>query len=106
LENNVNEEILEATIPYADVGLQRKCFLLSGYEVGFTVKDNNAFFIEGVKLDYFESTELRKANYNNNQCFWWLRSRCEGFNNMGFVVKPDGNYDVLFTHFNTGTYNN
>lgn len=61
-------------------GLSAKIFLLSGYEVGFTLSVNPYFPIDGAKLDYFVSGNdstaeaNRIANLSGSAAFWWLRS--------------------------------
>lgn len=61
-------------------GLSTKIFLLGGYEVGWTVDNNDCFPVDGAKLHYFEFGEgtsamnKRIAYYNSTAYHWWLRS--------------------------------
>lgn len=59
-------------------GLLCKIFLLGGYEVGWTTRDNQYFPHDGAKLDYFAAgfggNSKRVANFNGSAAYWWLRS--------------------------------
>ena len=59
-------------------GLLCKIFLLGGYEVGWTTRDNQYFPHDGAKLDYFaasfDGNSKRVANFNGSAAYWWLRS--------------------------------
>lgn len=62
-------------------GLPSKLFLLSGYEVGWTVADGAFPENEGATLDYFKDTaEIDKrrsvTRSNGEATSWWLRSTC------------------------------
>ena len=64
------------SISSASDGLSTKVFLLSGYEVGLTVSDNDYLPIDGVCLTYFNgvTNSQRIAKYNGTATDWWLRS--------------------------------
>lgn len=61
-------------------GLPCKVFLLSGYEVGWTISDYRYFPVDGAKLAYFErgadtsANNKRIANFDGPAANWWLRS--------------------------------
>lgn len=61
-------------------GLPCKVFLLSGYEVGWTISDSRYFPVDGAKLAYFErgadasANNKRIANFDGPAANWWLRS--------------------------------
>ena len=61
-------------------GLSCKIFLLGGYELGWTTRNNQYFPVDGAKLSYFRSgtgsaaNNKRIANYNGSATNWWLRS--------------------------------
>lgn len=91
-DSNIRDAIKQVKIPYRKNGgsggvnqigangLLCKIFLLSGYEVGFTILDNSDFPSDGAKLSYFESgvsssaLNKRVANLNGSAALWWLRS--------------------------------
>lgn len=62
-------------------GLPCKVFLLSGYEVGWTISDYRYFPVDGAKLAYFErgadtsANNKRIANFDGPAANWWLRSQ-------------------------------
>lgn len=59
-------------------GLSTKVFLLSGYEVGFTVMDSDSFPKDGRRLAYFPNSSggnSKRIAYNGSEAaVWWLRS--------------------------------
>lgn len=91
-DSNIQKEIKQVKIPYRKNGgsggtnqsgangLSCKIFLLSGYEVGWTSRDNQYFPQDGAKLSYFESgtgtsaNNKRIAKLNGSAANWWLRS--------------------------------
>ena len=58
--------------------MSTKVFLLSGYEVGFTTRDDSYFPEEGVRLAYFDNSSdgiNKRVAYNGGSAaIWWLRS--------------------------------
>ena len=58
--------------------MSTKVFLLSGYEVGFTTRDDSYFPEEGVRLAYFDNSSdgiSKRVAYNGGSAaIWWLRS--------------------------------
>ena len=91
-DSGIKEAIKQVKIPYVNGtglvgpvasgsnGLSTKIFLLSGYEVGYSTRDNMYFPVDGAKLTYFESGtgdsafDRRVANYNGSATDYWLRS--------------------------------
>ncbi len=59
-------------------GLNTKVFLLSGYEVGWTVMDGDSFPKDGRRLAYFSSSSdgnSKRIAYNGSSAgAWWMRS--------------------------------
>ena len=77
-------------------GLSTTCFLLSGYEVGYTQANNSALPIDGALLEYFRQTGNRFAYFNGSVVHWWLRSPAMGFKDMTFISTNAGGLDVLY----------
>ena len=90
-DSNIQSAIKQVKIPYCSNieqgtiqsgsnGLSCKIFLLSGYEVGWTISSGGHFSKDGAKLSYFEniieaSARTKRIAYlNNNAAEWWLRS--------------------------------
>lgn len=91
-DDDIKNAIKQVKIPYQNGtgsggsvasganGLSCKIFLLSGYELGWTGRDNSYFPRDGAKLSYFSSgtsgsaNTKRIANYNGSATEWWLRS--------------------------------
>ena len=91
-DSNIHDAIKQVKLPYRTKGgsggttqlgangLPCKVFLLSGYEVGFTVSNNQYLPVDGAKLAYFESGTItsannkRIANFGGSAANWWLRS--------------------------------
>lgn len=79
-------------------GLSCKIFLLSGYEVGFSISDTDYFPHDGAKLSYFSSgtssvaNNKRIANYNGSATSWWLRSPYTRRTSGVWVVDSSGFY--------------
>lgn len=91
-ESNIRDVIKQVKIPYRKNGgsngtdqsgangLPCKVFLLSGYEVGWTISDYRYFPVDGAKLAYFErgadtsANNKRIANFDGPAANWWLRS--------------------------------
>lgn len=89
-------------------GLPCKVFLLGGYELGWTTRDNDYFPVDGAKLTYFESgsgssaNNKRIANLNGSATNWWLRSPRTHDTNIGWRVLSDGDYAGRFPSFSYG----
>lgn len=92
-DNDTKNVIKQVKIPYVNYsgsvasgasGLSCKIFLLSGYEVGFSINDDPGFPHDGAKLLYFSSgtnysaARMRIAYYNGKSTDWWLRSPSTG----------------------------
>ncbi|MCM1166691.1 MAG: DUF6273 domain-containing protein [Lachnospiraceae bacterium] len=74
-------------------GLSCKVFSLSGYEVGFTVIDNQYFPIDGAKLSYFSDNTSRIAkDSSGSDVEWWLRSTYTGNNQNVWRIKTSGEF--------------
>ena len=91
-DSNIKDAIKQVKIPYRKNGgsngtdqsgangLPCKVFLLSGYEVGWTISDYRYFPVDGAKLAYFErgadtsANNKRIANFDGPAANWWLRS--------------------------------
>lgn len=92
-DSNIKDAIKQVKIPYRKNGgsdgtdqsgangLPCKVFLLSGYEVGWTISDYRYFPVDGAKLAYFErgadtsANNKRIANFDGQAANWWLRSQ-------------------------------
>lgn len=110
-DNDIKNAIKQVKIPYQNGtgsggsvasganGLSCKIFLLSGYEVGFSISDNSYFPRDGAKLSYFSSgtgsaaNNKRIANYNGSATRWWLRSPYTSGTDRVWNVGSDGYYD-------------
>ena len=109
---NVQEAIKTVKIPYcvgngsATVnsganGLECKVFPLGGYELGFSISDNQYFPQDGAKLSYFEAgtgssaNNKRIAKLNGSATYWWLRSPRTGTGNANYAwfVSSNGGYN-------------
>ena len=105
-DSNIKDAITQVKIPYVNGtggsavasgvnGLSAKIFLLSGYEVGWTIDDSSQFPVDGAKLDYFAASSSgnskRIANYNGSPTYWWLRSPFAGDTDVVFFVSSGGN---------------
>lgn len=102
------ETIKQVKIPYRNGGTDQsgangllcKIFLLSGYEVGWTTKDNSDFPVDGAKLSYFEprtgsfADNKRIAYLNGSATVWWLRSPLV-YNTTSavWIVNSNGSYN-------------
>lgn len=111
-DNDTKNAIKQVKIPYYnDIGaegsvasgpnsLSCKIFLLSGYEVGFSVSDNLPLPRDGAKLSYFNSgadsaaNNKRIANYNGSASDWWLRSSDTSSPYYVGNVSSSGSLDV------------
>lgn len=77
-------------------GLSTRIFLLSGYEVGFTVSNSSYFPADGAKLSYFENGtgssahNKRIAYLDDSATCWWLRSATTGGVSYAWSIQPDG----------------
>lgn len=114
-EVNIKNSIKQIKIPYVNGtgltgsvasgsnGLSTKIFLLSGYEVGYSMKDNLYFPVDGAKLAYFESGtgdgafNKRVANYNGSATDYWLRSPFANAREFIWTIYAGNGYsDVRF----------
>lgn len=113
-DGNVKGAIKQVQIPYrkggsggtnqsGENGLICKIFLLSGYEVGFTKKDNSYFPLDGAKLSYFEAgtgtsaNNKRIAKLNGSAAGWWLRSQYIDGNGRAWSVRTNGSNEIYST---------
>lgn len=75
-------------------GLSCKVFLLSGYEVGWTLSDDSSFPVDGAKLAYFGvgtvGNNKRIAYLNSSVAPWWLRFPFKGNTGEVWRVNSDG----------------
>lgn len=99
--------IKQVKIPYRDGGMDQsgaygllcKIFLLSGYEVGWTTRDNSDFPVDGAKLSYFDprtssfADYKRIANLNGSATIWWLRSPDTNTTSV-WLVNSNGDYNA------------
>lgn len=109
-EAGILSQIKQVKIPYVNGtgsggsvasganGLSCKIFLLSGYEVGFSISDTDYLPHDGAKLSYFSSgtssvaNNKRIANYNGSATSWWLRSPYTRRTSGVWVVDSRGFY--------------
>ena len=101
-DSNIQGIIKQVKIPHVKNGVTQsganglscKVFLLSGYEVGWTIKDSYYFPIDGAKLDYFTASSggnsKRIAYLNGSAALWWLRSPYTYDVQHVWVVTTDG----------------
>lgn len=108
IDSNIRAAIKQVKIPYQNgtgsggslatgaAGLNTKVFLLSGYEVGWTVMDNNSFPKDGRRLAYFPSSSggnsKRIAYDGSSASAWWMRSPYTYSNENISVVNTNGAY--------------
>ena len=100
--------IKQVKIPYRNGGMDQsgangllcKIFLLSGYEVGWTTKDNSDFPGDGAKLSYFEprtssfADNKRIAYMNGSATVWWTRSPLiYNTTSAVWIVNSNGSYN-------------
>ena len=111
LDENIRDSIKQVKIPYWDStgdkgsvsygtwGLSCKIFLLSGYEMGWTISNDSGFPRDGAKLSYFDSGASNAANnkriakYNGSATDWWLRSPWRGTTSVIYAVYTKGNFN-------------
>lgn len=108
LDSNIQSAIVEAVIPYVDGdgssgtirtgadGLSTKVFLLSGCEVGFSTSSYSTTLpVDGVKLDYFSSSDntTRIAYLNGTATYWWCRTPNKAGTYNVFRVTGSGTAD-------------
>ena len=90
IDSNIRAAIKQVKIPYQSgtgsggslatgaEGLNTKVFLLSGYEVGWTVMDSDSFPKDGRRLAYFPSSShgnSKRIAYDGSSAgAWWMRS--------------------------------
>lgn len=111
IDTDIRNVIKQVKIPYQNGagsggslatgsnGMSTKVFLLSGYEVGFTTKDDSYFPEDGVRLAYFDNSfdgiNKRVAYNGGSAAIWWLRSPdvSNGTNIFGVDINGQtGNY--------------
>lgn len=108
IDSNIRAAIKQVKIPYQKgtgsggslatgaAGLNTKVFLLSGYEVGWTVMDNNSFPKDGRRLAYFPSSSggnSKRIAYDGSSAgAWWMRSPYTYGNENIAVVNTNGAY--------------
>lgn len=114
-DSGTKEAIKQVKIPYVNGigligsvasgsnGLSTKIFLLAGYEVGYSTRDNLYFPVDGAKLTYFESGtgdsafNKRVANYNGSATDYWLRSPfANDYSYVWIIYAGNGYSDVIF----------
>lgn len=78
LDPEIQKKITEVNIQYTIgagnntvTGLDRKVFLLSAAELGYSGSGAN---VEGEAIAYFDTNGKRVAFYNDGVALWWLRS--------------------------------
>ena len=84
---NIQTQIKQVKIPFANYSsgenvLPCNVFLLSGYELGWTISDKpNILPIDGAALDYFKGLKAedskRSASLNGAFIDWWTRSAAQ-----------------------------
>lgn len=111
IDTDIRNVIKQVKIPYQNGidsggslatgsnGMSMKVFLLSGYEVGFTTRDDSYFPEDGVRLAYFDNSSdgiNKRVAYNGGSAaIWWLRSPdvSNGINIFGVDINGQtGNY--------------
>lgn len=83
-----------STVNSGTSGYTTRAFLLGGYELGWTTSDTDAgkMVVDGAKLDYFISgtgtaaRNQRLANYQGNECSYWLRTCANNDDNLVFYT--------------------
>ena len=111
LDGEFLKNVLQAKIPYRPGsgtsptvnsganGLSCKVFLLSGYEMGWTLSDNPNLPPDGAKLSYFDAGILAEANnkriayFNGSATSWWLRSPYLYNSVEAWYVGSSGNHN-------------
>lgn len=119
-ESNIRDAIKQVKLPYRKNGgsggsdqsgangLSAKIFLLSGYEVGYTVSISSYFPVDGAKLSYFESgvsssAMNKRIAYLNGSVFgWWLRSPYTKDTSSEWFITTLGGGNVSGTSSPTG----
>lgn len=83
-------------------GLSAKIFLLSGYEVGWTVSNNPNFPVDGTCLSYFSGTtpidSKRIGYFNDTAVSWWLRSPYTDSTGGVFDVSATGGIQSVYPY--------
>lgn len=94
LEEKIRDAVVQAAIAYTPgngdytvTTIQRKVFLLSGTEVGFTAATLNT---EGSTIPYFNTNERRIRTLQGEASSWWLRSPRNNFNRYAYCVAVSG----------------
>ena len=84
-------------------GLSCKIFLLSGYEVGWTVSTYNELPVDGANVSCFgvgdttTAKNTRKAYLNGAAISWWLRSPVISKTDYVWIVRNDGGINLFPT---------
>lgn len=108
IDSNIRAAIKQVKIPYQNgtgsggslatgaAGLNTKVFLLSCYELGWTVMDGNSFPKDGRRLAYFPSSSdgnSKRIAYDGSSAgAWWMRSPYTySYENIA-VVNTNGTY--------------
>lgn len=108
IDADIRNAIKQAKIPYQNGtgsggslatgsnGLSTKVFLLSGYEVGWTVMDGKAFPKDGRRLAYFPSSSAgnsKRIAYDGSSAgAWWMRSPYTYSDENIAIVNTNGTY--------------
>ena len=108
IDADIRNAIKQVKIPYQSgtgsggslatgaAGLNTKVFLLSGYEVGWTVMDGDSFPKDGRRLAYFPSSSdgnSKRIAYDGSSAgAWWMRSPYTYSYENIVVVNTNGTY--------------
>lgn len=108
IDADIRNAIKQVKIPYqrgtgsggslatGAAGLNTKVFLLSGYEVGWTVMDGDSFPKDGRRLAYFPSSSdgnSKRIAYDGSSAgAWWMRSPYTYSPENIAVVNTNGTY--------------
>lgn len=119
-DSNIKNAIKQVKIPYRKDGgsggtdqsgangLSAKIFLLSGYEVGWTTRDDQYFPNDGAKLSYFVSgtgtnaNNKRIAKLNDKKVIWWTRSPTTNSTYFAWRIATSGSKDYNGTGLSHG----
>ena len=109
IDADIRNAIKQVKIPYKNgtgsdgslatgsKGLSTKVFLLSGYEVGFTTRDNSYFPEDGVRLAYFSAGYKgngKRIAYNGSEADrWFLRSPKNDDDSYVWYINTTGDYN-------------
>ena len=103
LESNILGNILAVpvdtaagTYPKVLKTIQRKAFLLSRRELGFSQDKINLY--EGIPITYFNSDVRRTAQYNGAAADYWTRTPISGNTSESNCVNSAGNYTTQLSY--------